>query len=778
MLLSVINKHEMDGRVKFEADGHKYWIDDNDKDLISVTAFINTLFPPFDSIEIIANIMKKDEYNNNPSYKYYKMSSADILKKWKNSSTQGTFLHESIEKYLNHQDVDNTSIEFQQFLNFLKDHNDLTIYRSEWIIFSDLLKLTGSIDAIFQNKDGEFVLCDWKRVQVLYQESFGGKTGHTPFENISDCNFGHYSLQLNLYRVILEYFYEIKIKDMFLIILFPDNCNYTKVKVDRMDKEGDLMMDCRISDLINMGYDKNSFLSLKLKYKINRQKWTEKEDEELAEFVKSGFQLNKFAQSHNRSFKDVSKRVLENGFSSNKAKIVLNNIKDDVLKSFLKKKKESDYEKSISHYRFIDDKKSKMSEKQNECYKYMCDGHNILMTGEGGTGKSTLIKLFVSEFSVKKNIAVTATTGAAAILLNGTTLHSYLGIGFGTLSEEVLFLNIHKKHHILKRWKDLDVLIIDEISMLEPRLLDKLHTLAKNIRNNNDPFGGIQLILTGDFFQLPNIGQPNLFCFDAKCWDSCINIVINLDYNFRQSDKHFQKCLNEIRYGKISDESLSIFKSRENKKLTNIYGIIPTKIYSLNYNVESENEKQMDMLFEKNNNLVFYEYEIKYEILKKGLRNIEDKINKLCNVSYNLQLCVGAQVMLVYNLDINAKLVNGSRGIIISFVDDIPRVKFLNGEIRTLSRKLWEIQENNEVIIRVSQIPLKLAYACSVHRSQGMTIDYAEIDLSGIFEYGQAYVALSRVRSLNGLSIKNLNVNCIKAHPRVIEFYNKFDQNK
>jgi ATP-dependent DNA helicase PIF1 len=218
---------------------------------------------------------------------------------------------------------------------------------------------------------------------------------------------------------------------------------------------------------------------------------------------------------------------------------------------------------------------------------------------------------------------------------------------------------------------------------------------------------------------------------------------------------------------------VTILKSRENKNLSNVYGILPTKIYSLNYNVDAENEKQMDLLFDKNNNLVFYEFEMKYEVLKKGLRNVDDKINKLCNVSYNLQLCVGAQVMLIYNLDMESKLVNGSRGVVVSFVDDIPRVKFLNGEIRTINRKIWEIQENNEVIITVSQIPLKLAYACSVHRSQGMTIDYAEIDLAGIFEYGQAYVALSRVRSLKGLSIKNFDVKCIKAHPRVIEFYNK-----
>ena len=764
MILSIKNKHERDCRITFQEEGHKYWIDNDAKDLISATTFIHTFFPPFDSLEIINNIMKKDEYLNDPSYKYYKMEAEQIQNKWKNSAHLGTHLHADIEKYLNNQHVENTSVEFQQFLNFMDDHkNELTIYRTEWMIFTEILKLTGSIDALFQNNKGEFVICDWKRVQSIYQRSFTDKTGYPPFENIPDSNFHHYSLQLNLYRVILEYFYQVKIKDMFLIILFPENTNYIKMKIDRMEKEGDLLLDCRVSELINLGYPQHLFSSLNFKFKINKLEWTKQEDDELAVVVKSGFPIDKFAKSHCRSLKDVSKRILLNAYDKKKDL----NIKSSALKSFLKNK-EGIFDKAINECTI------ELSSVQKKCYEYMSNGLSILMTGEGGTGKTTLIKMFVDEFAKKKNIAVTATTGAAAILVNGTTLHSYLGIGIGTLSEEVLFLEIHKKSKILKRWKELDVLIIDEISMLEPRLLDKLEKLAKAIRKNYNPFGGIQLILTGDFFQLPNIGQPDLFCFDAQCWEHCIQFVINLDHNFRQSDNQFQKCLSEIRYGKITNESLSILKSVENKNLSNKYGILPTKLYSLNFNVDVENEKQMDLLFDNNNDLVFYEFDIKYELLKKGLRYIEDKITKFCNASFKLQLCIGAQVMLIYNLDIESKLVNGSRGVIVNFVDDIPRVKFLNGEIRTINRQCWEIQENNEPIISVSQIPLKLAYATSIHKSQGMTIDCSEIDFAGIFEYGQAYVALSRVKSLKGLSIKNFDAKCIKAHPRVIDFYNKY----
>jgi ATP-dependent DNA helicase PIF1 len=373
-----------------------------------------------------------------------------------------------------------------------------------------------------------------------------------------------------------------------------------------------------------------------------------------------------------------------------------------------------------------------------------------------------------------KNIAITATTGPAAVLLNGTTLFSYLGIGLGNASSDLLIIQIKKNKFFLKRWNDLDVLIIDEISMMSPELFDKLELVARSIRRNPRPFGGIQLILTGDFFQLPNINQKDMFCFDATSWNDCIGSnVICLNINYRQEDDDlFQKCLSEVRYGTLSDETMAILKERENVILTNEFGIIPTKIYSLNLNVDEENETQINKLFEKDNNLQFYNYELDYEVFKK-VTMLEEKIRKSCNAPFTLELCKGAQVMLLYNMDIESKLVNGSRGIVIGFENDDPIVKFMSGKVRVIPRKVWEIEENNEIVISVSQIPLKLAYATTVHRSQGATIDYAEVDMEGIFEYGQAYVALSRVKSLAGLSIKKFNPLVIKAHPKVIKFYSQ-----
>jgi ATP-dependent DNA helicase PIF1 len=161
--------------------------------------------------------------------------------------------------------------------------------------------------------------------------------------------------------------------------------------------------------------------------------------------------------------------------------------------------------------------------------------------------------------------------------------------------------------------------------------------------------------------------------------------------------------------------------------------------------------------------------------LKKGIPNIKEKLLKSCNAPQTLQLCVGAQVMLLYNLDLEIKLCNGSRGVVVKFVNDYPVVKFVNGVEITLSYNTWNIVENGTEIANIRQIPLRVAYACSAHKTQGMTIDYAEVDMSNIFEYGQAYVALSIVRTLEGLSIKNFNVSCIKAHPKVVEFYRQLD---
>ena len=876
MLLSKTNKHEFDSKIKFQKEGHKYWINDVDKDLISATTFIKQFMGKFDSDSAIKNITNSFKYNNDPGYIYYKMIPEDIKQLWTDegnqSSNNGTQLHEDIELFYNGEPHNNSSIEFQHFLNFHEDHkNELTIYRTEFLIFSEIFKITGSIDALFVNSDGTYTICDWKRSKKIKFDSYNEEKINKPFEHLLNCNFVQYSLQLNLYRVILEKFYKLKIRDMFLIVCHPDNENenYLKINVERMEDEGELLLCFRKKELIERGYDINFDFQEKIEKKIQNlikiqvniknsnkmsgygidydedeeiaikplllkknavkevipiltqrsivdsdaktdllvnkgKKWTEEDDQKLLKFNSGLYDYNDISKLLGRTENSIRLRILlkadyEFNNTSKNIEYVCDeyNIKEDDLTAFrnnkekekiekerqkkikdeekkIEKEKKDEFEKTLNELRFEPVKKEPeiLSEKQQHAFDLFLKGENIFITGFGGSGKSFFIKKACSHYSFR-NIGVTSTTGTSAILINGTTLHSFLGIGLGNMEIAELYLHVKNKSYLHKRWKELEILIIDEISMLSPILFDKLEHLARIIRKNGKPFGGIQLILSGDFFQLPVIGETNSFCFDAESWNKCIpkKNVIYFDKNFRQGDIVFQNILNEIRYGKVSNETMTILNTRVNAELVNEFGILPTKIFSLNRDVDNENERELNKLSLKNEKLEFMEYELTYDILKPNLTNIESKIKKTCNVPFTLQLCVGAQVMLLFNLDLDLKLCNGSRGVVVKFENELPVVRFLNGLTMVIEHKIWTVEENKVPVFMFTQIPLKVAFACSGHKSQGLSIDYAQVDLANIFEYGQSYVCLSRVRTLEGLSIKNLNKECFKTNQKVIDFY-------
>jgi ATP-dependent DNA helicase PIF1 len=414
----------------------------------------------------------------------------------------------------------------------------------------------------------------------------------------------------------------------------------------------------------------------------------------------------------------------------------------------------------------------KLNTKQNYAYNLMTQGKNIFLTGPGGVGKTALIKIFHKLYSRVKTIAVTSTTGTSALLINGTTIHSYLGIGFGTGSVENLVNKIRSMSWLKKRWLSTDVLIIDEVSMMNPNLFDKIEEIARIIRKSKLPFGGIQVILSGDFCQLPVVGSDK-FCFEADSWNFCIEETVYLTEIIRQGDKTFQDVLNNVRLGNINDKVKDLLKQRKDINLKNDFGIMPTKLYSTNIDVDRINDIELDKLAEKG--VTFYEYEMDTHVNAKvsNKASVIDKFKKSCNAPEILQLCVGAQVMLLKNLDLSKGLANGSRGIIIGFLQDLPLVKFLNGEERIIDMEIWEVIENDKPILSAKQIPLKIAYSISIHRAQGYSLDFAEVDLSNIFEYGQAYVALSRVKSLQGLSIIGIDYDNICAHPKALDFYEK-----
>ena len=254
-LLSVKNAHERDLNITFVEEGHKYFIRNDATNVISCTTYIHNFFSEFDSDSIIKSICSSLKWKNDKTYKYYKMAPEVIKKMWddngEEASKLGTNMHAMIEHFYNDLEVEYTDdmIDFCQFVDFYNDHEDLKIYRTEWIIYVDELKLAGSIDAIFMNEDGTLTIGDWKRSKQISFNSFGysKKYGKYPFEHMEDCNYNHYSLQLNLYRIILETYYGYRVKDMFLGVFHPDNKDgkYLKIEIPRLEKEAKMLLSYR-----------------------------------------------------------------------------------------------------------------------------------------------------------------------------------------------------------------------------------------------------------------------------------------------------------------------------------------------------------------------------------------------------------------------------------------------------------------------------------------------------------------------------------------------------
>jgi ATP-dependent DNA helicase PIF1 len=416
----------------------------------------------------------------------------------------------------------------------------------------------------------------------------------------------------------------------------------------------------------------------------------------------------------------------------------------------------------------------KLNRKQNKAWNMMRDGENILLTGSAGSGKSLLIKMFKTYYQEEKIISITSTTGTSALLIKGVTLHSYLGIGLGTGSVEALTTKILKKSYLKRRWTQLETLIIDEVSMLSPELFDKLEEIGRRVRKNNRPFGDIQLILSGDWLQLPVVKSDN-FCFEAKSWERCISKrnIIYLTENMRQKDIEFQECLDNIRIGNINDSVKTLLRSRIGIKLDESKGIKPTRLFPTNARVDEINNRELDKLARAGKEFNEYKLEIDFyrTITTKNKEYLLNKHMRNFTAPETLHLCEGVQVMLLVNLDLESGLANGSRGVVVRFIDDYPLVRFVNGIERVISEYIWEIEENDQVVMSMSQIPLKIAYAATIHKCQGATIDFVEVELKNIFEYSQGYVALSRVRSLEGLSIRNINFKKFKVHPKALRFY-------
>ncbi len=416
-------------------------------------------------------------------------------------------------------------------------------------------------------------------------------------------------------------------------------------------------------------------------------------------------------------------------------------------------------------------------------------GEIIFLTGPAGSGKSTLVAaITLWTQGCGKRCTVTAMTGCAALLLGSRakTLHSWAGIGLGRGTVDALAAEVMKSPYAKRRWKTTDILVIDEISMMSPELLEKLNAIGKRVRGNAKPWGGIQLILCGDFYQLPPVGAAlstmGRFAFDAPAWKEAALMPVVLSRIERQTDATFQTLLNEARVGQLSEASIATLRSRQHLNWKEL-AIRPTLLFSRNTDVDSINEANLTALKKP-----IYIYEAETEVaapeadpemeLPTGdfLARLVQRMDSDSSYVPRLELCEGCQVMLVYNKDMEKGLVNGSRGVIVGFrpSDNVPIVQFMRGEPVPIGWNDWT--SNDCAAVKRRQIPLRVAYAVTIHKSQGATLDCALVDIgSSTFECGQAYVALSRVRDLESLYVWNFNPARVMADKRVVAFYASLD---
>jgi ATP-dependent DNA helicase PIF1 len=363
-----------------------------------------------------------------------------------------------------------------------------------------------------------------------------------------------------------------------------------------------------------------------------------------------------------------------------------------------------------------------------------------------------------------KIIGKTSLTGSSAILINGTTLHSYLGIGICKNSLEMI--QRIKKMRKRQVWENTDLLIIDEVSMLSKEMFESLDYIAKELCQNPRPFGGIQLVLCGDFCQLGCIGSDH-FCFESELWDKNIHEIVIFTESYRQKDDLiFSKLLEKIRFGDITSDVENALRSRI-VPYQKIGDIEPTRLYSYKKDVREINETYLDNLITKQRK--------PSNVYSIRSRSTKDKLKKYVpDMDQRLHLCIDAQVILTVNLDIENGLINGSRGVVKNFTfDGLPVVTFLNGITMTIDYFTCSIEERSVEVCSYSMIPLILGWAITIHKSQGMTLDLVITDLSNVFDYGQAYVTLSRVKNLNSLYITRIDFTKIQCNPKVLEFYNK-----
>lgn len=401
---------------------------------------------------------------------------------------------------------------------------------------------------------------------------------------------------------------------------------------------------------------------------------------------------------------------------------------------------------------------------QDEALDLLKLGENVFLTGAAGTGKTWLLNAYIDYLRAHHvAVAVTASTGIAATHLNGRTVHSWSGMGVRRELSAGDIEKLVRNKRLRRNYTGARVLVIDEISMLHPWQLDMVERIARHMLDSEKPFGGLQVVLCGDFFQLPPVSSNGTeaaakFAYESAAWRDGEFQVCYLQEQRRQDNDPLLGVLNDIRNGVAGERTKAPLRTRYRREPA--AGSRPTKLYVRNINVDALNEAELEKLAGKARI---------FTMESSGFGALVESLKKSCLAPERLRLKAGAEVMFVKNAA-DGSYVNGTRGVITGFDAEQgwPLVRTFNNAHITAAPQEWKYEENGAVRASVSQVPLRLAWAITIHKSQGMTLDAAEIDLGDAFEPGMGYVALSRLRRLDGLKLMNLNETALQVHPAVL----------